>query len=417
MFLGIDIGTTSISAAILDQQKHLQAVASLSHNADLNTHPGWSEQDPQRLLQVAEKVILSLDRELRRQVKAVGVTGQMHGLLLLDEKGRPITPLVTWQDRRCLANNLISDLQQQSGYPLDSGFGCATLAWYIHNQSLPESAASACTIQDYLVSCLTASCVPFIDPTNAASWGCFNLYSHSWDQPALERINIPKFLLPDVLVIGQQTGVVCHGFSELWDIPLAIPVAVALGDNQASLLATLTDPDHELAVTLGTGGQVSSVVDEENLKSCVKSAANHFDIRPFTNDRFIVVAAILSGGSAWAWLAHTVQNWCRDMNLKTPDLDKVYQQLNSLGVDAVTSLEFHPHFLGERYDPGSGGKIEGLQGDNFQLGQVSRALARGIFRNLHNQLPAFALQNRTRLVASGNALRHNPLLQKAAEEV
>jgi sedoheptulokinase len=131
------------------------------------------------------------------------------------------------------------------------------------------------------------------------------------------------------------------------------------------------------------------------------------------------VAASLCGGSAWQWLAQTVDHWQAELGLPPVALDDLYVRLNELGARAAGApgLSVHPHFLGERHDPNRRGSIEGISLDNFSLGGLAAALARGICANLRDMLPAPLRAGRTRLVASGNALDRNPLLRRAAEEV
>src|SRR4030042_938531 len=102
MFLGVDIGTSKVAAVIADGSGALAAVASADHHAGLSAPAGRAEQDPEVLLNAAWRAVRELPADLRRQVRAVGLTGQMHGVQLLDSTGRSVSPLVTWQDQRCL---------------------------------------------------------------------------------------------------------------------------------------------------------------------------------------------------------------------------------------------------------------------------------------------------------------------------
>jgi sedoheptulokinase len=413
MYLGIDIGTTTVAAILLDDNDQIHAAVTQAHHADLTGPADQSEQDPHTLCEAVNSTVCRLPSAGRQEVTSIGVTGQMHGVMLVDDDRNPCSPLITWQDRRCLAENFICELHDRSGCSLNSGYGSATLAWLVRKNALPAAARHACTIQDYLVYSMCELARPITDPTNAASWGCFNLQENQWQADALHTIGIPATLLPVVAASGSQAGTLSHPTAKKWSLPAGIPVATALGDNQASLLATLLDLDHDLALTLGTGGQLSAVIsDSGRFGSSMKC-----EIRPFPGNRQLLVAAVLSGGSAWAWLAQTAQNWLQALGAKPASDNDIYQRLNQLGLQAKADLQVEPHFIGERAQPDLRASISGISVDNFDLGTLSRSLAQGIFINMKNMMPAEVFPLRTRIVASGNALRLNPLLRQAAEEV
>lgn len=416
MLLGIDIGTTKVAAVIADEAGTLACIASSDHHAGISAPAGRAEQDPEALIEAAWRAVRELPAESRGQVSAVGLTGQMHGVLLLDSTGRSVSPLVTWQDQRCQENGFLSELVGRTGRPLCTGFGCATLAWSAARRSLAAGAASACTIHDYAVARLCGQARPLTDPTDAASWGLFDLRTLAWDQAAIKAAGIAPGLLPEVRPSSSLAGAVCDRMAQELGLAPGIPVAVALGDNQASLLATLRDPLREIAITIGTGAQVSAILPpgEAIEDPC---AGRPYEYRPYPGGRYLVTAAALSGGSAWVWLARTVASWMNDLGLPAMTEDALYARLNTLGLAAVDGPLVSPHFLGERHAPSLRGSIAQLGPDALLLGQIARGLARGMVTNLRDMLCPRALENRSRVIGSGNALRRNPLLQRMVKEV
>lgn len=414
--LGIDIGTTKVAAVIIDGHRQLLGVSLKPHKADRRSQPGYAEQDAKAILDAVRSAVCDLPLDLRKSAVAVGLTGQMHGVTVLDKNLKPITPLITWQDARCLQGRFLSDLHAETGYHLRSGFGCATLAWLGTNHLMPASAFSASTIHDLLAAKLCALDKPVTDPTDAASWGLFDLQTLNWDIKALEAAGLSAELLPKVVPCSSQAGVVCKTMADEFGISQELPVTVAIGDNQASLLATLKEPEHELALTLGTGGQLSAVLSAGHKIKPLEPGVK-YEYRPFTDSRFLVTAASLCGGTAWSWLAQAMEKCCRDLDITVPAREQLYERLNDLGLKAAAELEVRPHFLGERYDTSLRGTIGGIDSGNFDLGTLARGLARGIIENLENMFPDFALQQRNSIVGSGNALRHNRLLQVATEQV
>ena len=414
MLLGIDIGTSKVAAVVCDTRGRLLARAARLHAADRPAAPGRSEQDVEALLAVAEDTVRDLPDKLRRGIAAVGVTGQMHGVLMADAEGRAAAPLVTWQDGRCGEDPaFLETLRERTGYALRTGYGCATLTWLQAHGALPDRAASAATIHDLLSARLVGCTRPVTDPTDAAGWGLFDRASREWDLSAVQGAGFASSLLPAVVDSGRCIGRLTGDMAAALGLPGGVPVAAAIGDNQASLLATLDYPQTEAALTLGTGGQLSVVLPAT---AAVPDCAT-CEARPFPGGRTALVAASLCGGSAWAWLAETVGSWLRELDREALAPDALYARLNALGQAAPDGPTVHPHFLGERHAPGLTGAIDGLTPDALSLGTLARALARGIVANLRDMLPAGALRGRQRLVGSGNALRRNALLRDMAEQV
>jgi sedoheptulokinase len=421
MLLGIDIGTSKVAAVIADRDGAVAAWASRPHGADLPAPAGRAEQDPERLLELALGVAAELPDNLRRQCRAVGVTGQMHGVVALDAAGRALTPLVTWQDRRCLEDpEFLPALLARTHRPLHAGYGGATLAWLQRHGQLPRPIALAATIQDLLVARLCGLPRPVTDPTSAAGWGLLDLASMRWDLGTVEAIGLPASLLPELLPCAAHAGAVTAAMAQSVGIPAGVPVAVAIGDNQASLLATVGASEEDLALTLGTGAQLSCVVGPSRRPAdaaLVGTPEQALEYRPFPGGRLAAVAASLAGGAAWEWLAGIVEGVLRDLRMPAPPRAQLYERLNALGLAAPSGLVVDPSLVGERHDPTRRGSIRGIGPDNFTLATLARGLAEGICRNLRDMLPPALLAGRKRLVGSGNALRRNPLLQHAAEEV
>lgn len=416
MDLGIDIGTSKVAGVIRDADGNV-TVASRVHKADTEAPTGRAEQDAEKLLETAWSVVAELPGDLRKQVHAVGVTGQMHGVVLVDDHGRPVGPLITWQDQRCLEEpDFLVRLRARTGHELRTGYGCATLAWLQQHHALPPTAVTATTIADLAVARLCGLSRPVTEPTNAASWGLFDLDKLAWDWTAVQASGICEPLLPNVVSTGSTAGALAPPLAERLGLRQAIPVAVAIGDNQASLVATLAEPDQELSLTLGTGGQLSVVLPAgEALRMARGYPA--CECRPYPDRRMALVAASLCGGSAWQWLVESAQAWVAQLGLPIPDEKELFRLLNRLGLESGQELGVHPRFLGQRQAPADRGSITGIDLRNFRLGPLARGLARGIITELREMMPAEALAGRTRVVCSGNALRRNELLREMAAQV
>ncbi len=423
LILGIDIGTTKVASLLAEPGGRVLAVESRPHHAQLSSPPRFAHQDVSMLLARAQQAVLKLPATLRDRVRAIGVTGQMHGVALLDSSGRPVSPLITWQDARC-SQEFLLEVQRKTGHALRSGYGCATLAWLAANRPKlfagRHPAARGATVADIAVMTLCGLDEPVTDPTNAASWGFFDQGKQEWDLAPVRKGAIPRTLLPRIVLSGTRAGRLCAEAAERLGLPAGIPVCAAIGDNHASLLATVQDPRRELALTIGTGAQLSAVASNAFARGLKQDKP--FELRPFTAGRSIVVAASLCGGSAWQWLAGSTQSMIKDSGAHAPSLERIFARMNKLGLAAARrsapdALVILPNFLGERHDPALRGAIGGIDLHNFTLGPLAWALACGIIRNLSDMLPPQVHRGKTAVVGSGNALRQNPLLQLAVREV
>lgn len=396
--LGIDCGTSKVAVVLVDRGGSPVHAAAQAHHAQLAAPDGRFEQDGERIARTAEELVHGLPAELRVQVAALGLTGQMHGVILHDQQQRTRSPLVSWQDRRALEDpGFLRSLPHPR--PLHAGYGIATLHWWARQGGLAAGLRAA-TIHGYLAARWCGLERSPIDPTDDQAWG--GLAGGS---------SIIAPLLPRQVGHGERIGAISTAAAGVLGIPAGTLVAAPLGDNQASLRATLSDPLHELAFTLGTGCQLAAVVRKDD-----PTPPGLSDLRPYDDAHQLLVAAPLCGGAAWLWLADTVGSWVADLGLRPPGREQLLATLDRLGLAAADRLGFSPHLAGERHDPALTGSISALTLHNGRLGEVARALARGIAANARDLLPTAALAGRLRVVASGNALRRSALLRAMAQE-
>lgn len=181
LILGIDIGTSSVKAVLVNRTDS-EVIEEHSEPTNANiTSPvdGGDEQDVRKIFETLEKVIKQITPSKLKDIKCIGVCGQMHGVVLwkdvqLSDKGHIVindaTSLVTWQDKRT------------TDRPLPLGYGCSTLYWYSINQPhLLTQYNRAGTVMDLLVYVLCGVESVTMATHNAYSWGCFNTTTLEWD--------------------------------------------------------------------------------------------------------------------------------------------------------------------------------------------------------------------------------------------
>ncbi|MBQ8878176.1 MAG: hypothetical protein IJ029_05560, partial [Lachnospiraceae bacterium] len=220
--IGIDIGTTSICGVLLDARTgKLIKRQTIMSNAFIPTENSWEKiQDTEKLISISKEI---LDGLLDEETVVIGLTGQMHGIVYTDESGKALSPLYTCQDE--IGNLPDRDTTYAKYMESLAGYGNVTDFYNRENGLRPKEAVSYCTIQDYLGMVLCGRKRPVLHSSNAASFDCFDA----------EKIT------DEYRLLGEYKKV---------------PVAVAIGDNQASVFSTLTD-ESGILINIGTGSQIT----------------------------------------------------------------------------------------------------------------------------------------------------------------
>lgn len=418
--LGIDLGTTKVAVVLVDlATRGVVATASCPHESDLRDLPsGRSEQNVPRILAGLDECIRQLPAELSRQVVSIGVTGQMHGVVLWNHSTGAVFPLITWQDQRCLEEGFIEGLRSRTGdRTVQTGYGMATLAWLVAKEpDLFRRYSAAGTVHDYLVWLLSGQGAHCTDPSDAASFGFFDVVASEWRGDCVAKAQIPRSILPKISPAGACVGNLVDSFAERWRLPRGVPVGNALGDNQASLYGSLTEPLNQLALTIGTGAQLSAVVSEIATPSC--DGNDRVEYRPYVGGAYLVVAASLSGGRALVCLARAIEDFMRELGLATvPSLDLIQREMHRQGLKKIsTDVLAQASLGGERYNTSLRGSFSNLSFDNLSIGDLTAALCHGLVRSLRDALPQELLSARREVVGSGNAIARSPLMQESIRQ-
>jgi sugar (pentulose or hexulose) kinase len=393
--------------------------------------PGRHEQAPDRLLELAVGLLSEIRVRLgdkASDVRGIGFSGQMHGALLVDGDLQPVTNLVTWQDQRgaeqfpgtkhsCL-DECISRVGRQTferaAISPATGYMGVTLFCLKESSGLPRSARYALMCHDWLAARL-AACEPATDPTDAASSGLYDVRERRWAKPICEALSLDTRLLPPVREAGDALGRVHSDFTKATGLPSETTVHVPLGDNQASVLASMSDPMSEVLLNIGTGAQTSAVTD-------LFFTAPDIEPRPFPGRKVLACGAGLCGGAAFRYLAEHYAQAIRELTGADVPVPQVLTKLVELAAEVPAGshgLRIDPFFQGKRSAPSVRGAMSGMGTDNNSPGAWARALTEGMARSLaghYETMLKAGLEPRRRLVASGNALRLNPVLRQAASD-
>ena len=404
--IGLDLGTTTLSALVLDGESgKVLCARSVPHQGGLEPDvPGGRLQDPVKIGDMALALAGQLAAEWGN-IGAVGLTGQMHGIVYLDPRGRAVSPLYTWQDGRgglpLEGGTWAQALSQASGYPMATGFGLTTHYWLAKNRLTPPGAASLATLADYVGLRLTGRSRPLMHVSNAASLGLFDLDAGDWDRAALDRAGLDGTLLPPATgqcaLLGRWEG---------------IPVACAIGDNQASFIGAVQEDATSVLLNVGTGGQVSYTAPLVKIGGSI-------ELRPLTADRFLLAGNSLCGGRAYAMLEEFFRSVLH--MIEAPTEERLYAAMERLAAqpEEAEPLAFDTRFAGTRSDPSLRGSITGIGVDNFTPAAFVRGTIRGIageLYGLYQEMRALAGKKPAHLIGAGNGIRKNRLLRRALEQ-
>ena len=401
--LGIDIGTTSITVLLLDTEKKAVTKSRTLKNDTFMEGKAFERlQDPAAILEKVKSAVTDVCTESIPD--AIGVTGQMHGILYLDENNEPCSPLMIWQDER--GNEIFENgetyaehLTLTTGIKAASGFGLTTHFYNIKNNLVPKNAVMISTIHDYLVSVLTNTS-PVTHSSDGASLGFFDLESLCFNENALSKVGIDKSFLPKVISETTLAGKTNCNF-----LPDGIPVAVAIGDNQASFLGSVAEPEKSVLVNVGTGSQVSFSTKNFTTPVCG-------EIRPLTDNDYLFVGSSLCGGRAYAILKNFF-SLCAQMLGGTDD--NLYKKMDALSENVFNitdELTVNCEFCGSRENPSKRGSIENIGIENFTPENLICGVLKGVcteLKDMYNQVNSHLDFTPEMLVCSGNGLRKSEI--------
>lgn len=394
--IGLDIGTTTICGIAVDAEsgKLLKSVT-LDNDSFIDGKPFEKIQSPEAIIAKVTALAAQLFNEFS-PVCAVGITGQMHGIVYIDAQGKAVSPLYTWQDESGNQpyenGTYASVLSDITGYNAASGFGGTTYFYHSKNSLVPESAVKICTIHDYAAMVLTGRKTPLTHSSDAASFSLFDIANGCFDKAAIEKAGMDFGFFPDVTCdfdsLGEYNGV---------------PVCVAIGDNQASFIGSVRDMQGCALVNMGTGGQISVLTN-------LTKAPDNMEIRPLCSGKNILVGCSLCGGRAFAVLADFFKS-CLAMAGCECD-GSIYKYMDAaLEPAGDDSLTVSTKLSGTRSDPTVRGSITNLGIDNFTPVALMNGFLGGMVSEIIEMIEPTGFKA-TSLVGSGNGLRKNLPLQK-----
>lgn len=405
--IGLDIGTTTICALLIDADSGAVIKSKTVDNSSaLSTQLTWEKtQDPEKIMTLCLTLINDF-KESYNDIIGIGMTGQMHGILYCNQEGKAVSPFYTWQDMRGSqayqdGKSYAEFLSEKTGYFMASGFGMVTHFYNQINGLIPEDAHYFCNIQDYVAMRLINSSTPLVHPTNAAAFGAFDLTANKFDLEALEKAGVLTGYLPKIFDDNASIGKTGEG----------IAVCCAIGDNQASFFGSVAS-DTCILINVGTGSQISVISNDVQKNT-------EIEYRPYLFHNYLAVGCAICGGYAYNLLKNFFVQTIEMLGGSAPA--DIYDIMNSEAEKIYVSadkLKINTQFRGTRKNPALRGSIREIGTDNFTPQALILGFLEGMCDELYTFYEKMTLNHAVPLilVGSGNGIRKNLLLQSMFSE-
>ncbi len=373
--LGIDLGTSSVKAVVIDETGKLLGVGAREIPMEV-PEPNRAEQDPAAWWSNTVMAVRAALHQARiHEVDAIGLDGHMHGFALLDAKQRPVGHAITWADQR--AASLIPELEAQVGVATflsiagtrpAAGFMAPTMVWLQrHDPARLDAAAVAVMPKDYLRLRLTGEVAS--DISDASGTALFDIAARTWSSELCASLGVPQRLLPPLLESSAVAGRLTRAAATELGLKPGVPVVAGSADQPAQAVANgLLDPGNG-SVMLGTGGQIVVATDQP----LADDAGRIHTFCHAVPGRWYQLGATLSAGLSLRWLRDRLRLQAED---PYAHLDRIARDIPA-GADG---LIFLPYLVGERspiMDPEATAAFLGLT-LHHRRAHLARAVLEGV---------------------------------------
>jgi xylulokinase len=392
-FLGIDISTTGSKAIVIDERGAIRAAASSPHTLQ-SPQPLWSEQDPGQWWEAASASVRAALEQAGLagdNIAAVGLTGQMHGLVLLDEAGEVLRPAILWNDQRTQAqcDEIHARIGKEkfiqiTGNVALTGFTAPKILWVQENE--PEVYARIAHVllpKDFVRYKLTGDMA--MDKADGAGTVLMDLKARHWSSEILQALDISANWMPELYEGPEITGTVTSEAADRTGLPAGIPVVAGGGDQAAQAVGVGAIHEGIVALTLGTSGVVFATTSSPFIEPEGRLHAFCHSVP----DRWHLMGVMLSAAGSLRWY--------RDTFAPGMDYDRLLEPAAEIAPGAE-GLLFLPYLTGERTpypDPLARGAFVGLT-VRHTMPHLTRAVLEGVAFGLRD---SFELMKNTGLAS------------------
>ncbi|HEY9666772.1 MAG TPA: xylulokinase [Coleofasciculaceae cyanobacterium] len=410
--IGLDLGTGGVRAIAVDLQGQIIAQTTRSYPL-LTPQPGWTEQNPSDWVEASLDALSHVAQQLEgHQSIALGLSGQMHGMVPLDAEGRVIRPAILWNDQR--TGKAVEEIEaaiprqeliQRTGNPAITGFQLPKVVWLRTEE--PQAYALLRQIllpKDYLGYMLTGEAVT--EPSDASGIGCLNLSSRQWDTDILNSLNLSPTLFPSVVESTAIAGRLKSDIAARVGLPAGLPVVAGGGDNAAAAvgLGISSSNLNRGSLSIGTSGVIFAPCDRP-----IPDPEGRVHLFCHVDGGYHLLGVTLAAGGSLRWYRDTF----------APQI--AYTDLMDMAENSLPGARgvlFLPHLAGERsphLDPDTRGAWVNLSLAHTQA-DLTRAVLEGVAFSLRAALEVIGeITPLHQLLATGGGARSNIWLQILAD--
>lgn len=385
MFLGLDIGTGGTRAVLVNTEGVLVASAAAEHAAFRSPHPGWAEQDPEDWWRATQEAVREVLRASGAKVDAVGLTGQMHGAVMLDREGQVLRPSLIWCDQRTdeecewlhttIGRERLIELTANPALP---NFTLTKLLWVRkHEPEVFGRIAHVMCPKDYVRYRLTGTYA--IDVQEASGTLLLDVAHRRWSREVAKAAGIDEAWLPELFESPEICARISQEAAKATGLTAGIPVAAGAGDQGAGAVGMGILKPGSVSATIGTSGVVfaATAAPTRDPKGRLHTFCHAVP------GRWHVMGVTQAAGLSLRWLRDTVAAGM-DYDALTAEAAKV-----AVGSDGAL---WTPYLLGERtphLDSQARAAFVGLTAQHGR-GHLVRAVLEGVAYSLKDTFTLFA---------------------------
>lgn len=401
LVIGLDVGTTGTKAVVADETGKILAGAYKEYELTSSEGGAWVSQSADDWW---DAVVCTVRESLEKipnkdEVTAIGISTQGASMLAVDEKGRPLSEVITWMDSRAVAEVAFLDekigsetIYQKCGWPLTPAGDAAKILWLKNNRPEAfEKAACFPSTLEFVNFHLTGKFV--CDPTNAAIRQLFNIKTGAWDGEILDAVGISAERLPEVLPMGALVGTLTDSAAAALGLTKEVKVFNGAHDQYCAALGSGAVEAGDMLLATGTAWVVLGVT-----KSLLYTE-NHIcpGIHP-AEGKYGAMASLVSAGSALKWYKNVMGG---DFKVMDAEAEKRVQSARNLFVFPYVAGAGFPHNR-----PDMSGAVIGfnLSHDKYD---IARAFMEGVAFEARCVLEEFSAQGMKieKLMMTGGAAR------------
>lgn len=380
MYLGIDLGTSSVKILLMSRDGQIIDEATEEYPV-YYPHANWAEQQPEDWWQGtlgALRRIVDKNEALKTELRAIGFSGQMHGMVALDAAGNVLTPSIIWCDQRTTAEceEITARFGQAGlsalvGNMALTGFTAPKILWLKQNHpEIFDRVAMFLLPKDYIRYKLSG--VFATDFSDASGMLLLDVANKRYSAAMLDFVGIAEGQLPTLYESYAVTGVLSDALKDLLGLSVAHEVLIVggAGDQAAGAIGTGTVSEGVVSVTLGTSGVVFAAHDGYKV-----DGQNRLHAFCHANGRYHSMGVMLSAASSLKWWAEQVV---------VSDIEALLGEVD----EAISSTVFLPYLLGERTpypNPDARGTFVGMD-MNTSRGEMTKAVLEGVAFGLKDSL-------------------------------